>query len=111
MKDILRNTILKNYKRFSGKSFDRKKELIEEIESLNNKMSIARDKLLSDKIDDEDYRLVNLNVKKELRNSKNNLIGVEPQLKLLIPVLRKRYHLLKISHHYIKRGVLKQKDQ
>lgn len=73
MKDILRSTILKNYKRFSGKNFDRKKEIIEEIESLNNKMSIARDKLLSDKIDDEDYRLMKFECKERIEKLEEQL--------------------------------------
>ncbi|MDV3559586.1 recombinase family protein [Elizabethkingia anophelis] len=64
IKSILKKLLLDNYKKFIQNPIDKKKKIAQEIDNLNVKLSIARNKLLSETIDDEEY----LEIKKECRD-------------------------------------------
>src|SRR5690606_18869696 len=55
--------LLDNYKKFVNNPFDEKKQIAQEIDKLNARLSVARNKLLSEIIDDEEY----LEIKDECR--------------------------------------------
>ena len=63
MKKYLKKTFLDNYKTFVKNPINQKKLISDEIDQLNSKLSIARNKLLAETIDDEDY----IQIKKELK--------------------------------------------
>src|SRR5690606_15380228 len=63
IKNVLKKLLLDNYKKFVQNPFDEKKRIAQEIDRLNAKLSVARNKLLSETIDDEEY----LEIKKECR--------------------------------------------
>ena len=63
IKNILKKLLLDNYKKFVQSPMNEKKRISEEIDHLNAKLSIARNKLLSETIDDEEY----LEIKKECK--------------------------------------------
>ena len=65
--------MLDNYKKFVHNPFDEKKRIAQEIDRLNAKLSVARNKLLLETIDDEDY----LDIKKEC---KEQIESLEEQL-------------------------------
>lgn len=70
---ILNKLLLDNYKKFVQNPFDEKKRISQEIDQLNARISVARNKLLSETIDDEDY----LEIKKEC---KERIESLEEQL-------------------------------
>jgi len=63
IKNILKKLLLDNYKKFVQSPMNEKKRISEEIDRLNARLSVARNKLLSESIDDEEY----LEIKKECR--------------------------------------------
>ena len=63
IKNILKKLLLDNYRKFVQNPMNEKKKISEEIDRLNAKLSVARNKLLSETIDDEEY----LDIKKECR--------------------------------------------
>lgn len=63
VKSILKRLLLDNYKQFIQSPINEKKRIAQEIDRLNAKLSVARNKLLSETIDDEEY----LEIKKECR--------------------------------------------
>ena len=65
--------LLDNYKKFVQNPFDEKKRISQEIDQLNARLSVARNQLLSETIDDEDY----LEIKKEC---KERIESLEEQL-------------------------------
>lgn len=70
---IVKKLVLDNYKKFVQNPFDEKKRIAQEIDRLNAKLSVARNKLLLETIDDEDY----LDIKKEC---KEQIESLEEQL-------------------------------
>ncbi|MBP1165297.1 hypothetical protein JOE44_002181 [Chryseobacterium sp. PvR013] len=52
---ILQNILLTAYKKYNSKADDRRNKIISEIESYNAKIALAREKLLAEKIEDDDY--------------------------------------------------------
>lgn len=52
---ILQNILLTAYKKYNSKADDRRNKIISEIESYNAKIALAREKLLVEKIEDDDY--------------------------------------------------------
>src|SRR5690606_34673117 len=60
---IIKKLLLDNYKKFIKNPFDEKKQMAQEIDKLNARLSVARNKLLSEIIDDEEY----LEIKDECR--------------------------------------------
>ena len=60
---IVKKLLLDNYKKFVKNPFDEKKQIAKEIDKLNARLSVARNKLLSEIIDDEEY----LDIKKECK--------------------------------------------
>src|SRR5690606_21563009 len=55
IKNVLKKLLLGNYKKFVQNPFDEKKRIAQEIDKLNARLSVARNKLLSEIIDDEEY--------------------------------------------------------
>ena len=70
---IVKRLLLDNYKKFVKNPFDEKKQIVQEIDKLNARLSVARNKLLSEIIDDEEY----LEIKDEC---KTRLESLEEQL-------------------------------
>ncbi|NGM89945.1 recombinase family protein, partial [Parapusillimonas sp. SGNA-6] len=63
IKNILKKLLLDNYKKFVQSPMNEKKRISEEIDRLNARLSVARNKLLSETIDDEEY----LDIKRECK--------------------------------------------
>jgi site-specific DNA recombinase len=63
MKKYLKKIFLDNYKTFVKSPINQKKIISDEIDQLNAKLSTARNKLLAEIIDDEDY----IEIKKDLK--------------------------------------------
>lgn len=61
IKNVLKKLLLDNYKKFVQDPMSEKKRIVQEIDKLNARLSVARNKLLSETIDDEEY----LDIKKE----------------------------------------------
>ncbi|WP_268225799.1 recombinase family protein [Sinomicrobium oceani] len=61
--NILKKLLLDNYKQFVKNPMDERKRISEKIDMLNTKLSVARNKLLAETLDDEDY----LKIKKECK--------------------------------------------
>ena len=70
---IVKRLLLDNYKKFVNNPFDEKKQIAQEIDKLNARLSVARNKLLSEIIDDEEY----LEIKDEC---KTRIESLEEQL-------------------------------
>lgn len=73
IKNVLKKLLLGNYKKFVQNPFDEKKRIAQEIDKLNARLSVARNKLLSEIIDDEEY----LEIKDEC---KTRIESLEEQL-------------------------------
>lgn len=71
IKTILKKLLLDNYKKFVQNPFDEKKRIVKEIDKLNARLSVARNKLLAETIDDEEY----LDIKKECKEQIERLEG------------------------------------
>ena len=69
VKSILKKLLLDNYKKFIQNPINEKKRIVQEIDRLNARLSVARNKLLSETIDDEEY----LEIKKECREKIEHL--------------------------------------
>ncbi len=63
IKNVLKKLLLDNYKKFVQDPMNEKKRIVQEIDRLNARLSVARNKLLSETIDDEEY----LDIKKECK--------------------------------------------
>src|SRR5690606_15414076 len=63
IKKCLNKIFLDNYKAFVKNPVNQKKRISDEIDKWNTKLSVARNKLLSEIIDDEDY----IQIKKECK--------------------------------------------
>src|SRR5690606_37915905 len=70
---IVKRLLLDNYKKFVNNPFDEKKHIAQEIDKLNARLSVARNKLLSEIIADEEY----LEIKDEC---KTRIESLEEQL-------------------------------
>ena len=68
---IVKKLLLDNYKKFVKNPFDEKKQIAQDIDKLNARLSVARNKLLSEIIDDEEY----LEIKDECRKRIESLEG------------------------------------
>ena len=73
MKKILSNLILDNCKSFIINTGNKKKQISDQIDELNAKMSKARDMFLLGKIDDEDYRMIKSENKEKIDRLENEL--------------------------------------
>src|SRR5690606_25815754 len=70
IKNILKKLLLDNYKKFVQSPMNEKKRISEEIDRLNARLSVARNKLLSETIDDEEYLEMKKGVQGENRTSR-----------------------------------------
>lgn len=81
IKNILKKLLLDNYKEFTGNIGQKRKSLSKEIDLLNEKMSKARDKYLSDKLDEDDYKEVKTICKLEVEKLEDELSSVIAETK------------------------------
>lgn len=58
MEEIYKEVALDVYKKFKGATHTGRKEIVAEIESLNTKLSKARDMVFDDKLDTDDFRKI-----------------------------------------------------
>ncbi|ULT40730.1 hypothetical protein KRR40_39215 [Niabella defluvii] len=65
--------ILDAYKQVAGNANNNRKKVIDEIEAENQKLSVARDKLLREKIDDEDYLIIKRECKEKIEKLESEL--------------------------------------
>ena len=65
--------MLDNYKKFVNNPFDEKKQIAQEIDKLNAKLSVARNKLLSEIIDDKEYLEIKDECKKRIESLEEQL--------------------------------------
>ena len=85
-KRILKKMFLDNYEKYIKTPKNERKSILNEIDKLNARLSVARNKLLSEIIDDEEY----LEIKKECREKIEKLeaqFKEEPEAKVNIPKL------------------------
>lgn len=73
IKKTLSNLILDSCKSFILNTGNKKKEISDQIDELNSKMSKARDMLLLGKIDDEDYKIIKSESKEKIDWLENEL--------------------------------------
>ena len=73
IKTILKKLLLNNYKKFVQNPFEEKKRIVQEIDKLNAKLSVARNKLLSETIDDEEYFEIKNEYKKRIESLEEQL--------------------------------------
>ena len=73
IKTILKKLLLDNYKKFVQNPFEEKKRIVQEIDKLNAKLSVARNKLLSETIDDEEYFEIKNEYKKRIESLEEQL--------------------------------------
>lgn len=64
IKKILKKILIDNYQKYIQNPINEKKEIAKQIDELNKKLSTARNKLLSEIIDDQEY----LTIKKDYKN-------------------------------------------
>lgn len=64
IKKVLKRILMENYQNFVQNPVNEKKKIAQQIDALNQKLSTARNKLLSEIIEDEEY----LEIKKECKN-------------------------------------------
>ena len=69
--------MLDNYKKFVRNPFDEKKRIAQEIDRLNAKLSVARNKLLLETIDDEDYLDIKKECKEQIESLEEEITGIE----------------------------------
>lgn len=65
---IVKKLLLDNYKKFVKNPFDEKKLIAQEMDKLNARLSVARNKLLSEIIDDEEYLEIKNECKKRIES-------------------------------------------
>lgn len=73
IKKYLKKLLIENYQNFINDPLKEKKKISEEIDTLNNKLSFARNKFLSEIIDDDEY----LEIKREC---KERILRLEEEL-------------------------------
>ncbi|MGV8092262.1 MAG: hypothetical protein AB2L24_10405 [Mangrovibacterium sp.] len=69
----MKRLLLDNYKKFVKNPFDEKKQIAQEIDKLNARLSVARNKLLSEIIDDEEYLEIKDECKKRIESLEEQL--------------------------------------
>ena len=70
---IIRQVVLNAHKQIAGNVNESKKQIADELNQLNQKLSIARDKLLSEAIDDEDYQVIKSELKPKIEQLEQRL--------------------------------------
>ncbi len=75
IKEMLQELLEKNYKKFIGISFDKRKYIVEEIERLNLKLSKAREYLFAEKIDADDYKVMKIECREKIEKLEEELTG------------------------------------
>lgn len=73
MEKYLKKIFLDNYKTFIKNPIDQRKHISDEIDGLNAKLSIARNKLLSEIIDDDDYIEIKKTTKEQIEKLEEQL--------------------------------------
>src|SRR5690606_11045375 len=73
IKNILKELLLDNYRKLVQNPFDEKKRIAQEIDWLNAKLSVARNKLLSETIDDEEYLEIKSECKERIQSLEEQL--------------------------------------
>ena len=70
---IIRQVVLNAHKQIAGNINESKKQIADELNQLNQKLSIARNKLLSEAIDDEDYQVIKSELKPKIEQLEQRL--------------------------------------
>ena len=78
---VVKKLLLENYKRYVQNPYDQKASLIKEIEHLNSKLSMARNKLLSEVIDDNEYLDLKKEYKKQIESLEDELGKIGDNIK------------------------------
>lgn len=94
-KQLLKEIILFNFKHIQQNVDDRKKDLISQLQDLNNKLDNARDKYLNDLLDYDDYRLIKSDTKAKLDNLEMELQN-QKQIRKNLDITKKVETVLKI---------------
>ncbi|MEN9907993.1 MAG: hypothetical protein RLZZ540_1142 [Bacteroidota bacterium] len=83
MKKYLKKIFLDNYKTFVKNPVNQKKLISDEIDQLNSKLSIARNKLLLGTLDDEDYIEIKKDLKERIEKMEEQLSKDDSETKTL----------------------------
>ena len=83
VKKCLNKIFLDNYKSFVKNPVNQKKRISDEIDNWNTKLSVARNKLLSEIIDDEDYIQIKKECKEQIEILEEQLNKVDSTVKTI----------------------------
>ncbi len=87
VKKLVRNVFLNSYERFIKTPRLEKKTLSDEIDKLNSRLSVARNKLLAETIDDDEYIEIKKDCKEQIEKLEIQLKILPEQSKVDIPKL------------------------
>ncbi|CAD0218156.1 hypothetical protein [Chryseobacterium sp. JV274] len=100
---ILQNILLTAYKKYNNKADDRRKRIISEIETYNAKIALTREKLLAEKIEDEDYMIIKAQSKQKIEILENELharLVATRNPEKVDDRLNKAHYQLYLTYHY-----------
>lgn len=114
VKNVLKKILLDNYKKFVQDPMIEKKRVIQEIDKLNVRLSVARNKLLSEMIDDDEFLDIKKGCKERIEKSEEQLskdgsdtknFNIEKSLdKVLVTYKAYRNHIKKAK--FKQKGIL-----
>lgn len=102
VKKYLKKLLTENYKNFINDPLKEKKKISDEIDILNNKLSFARNKFLSEIIDDDEYLEIKRECKEQITKLEENINKSSvPQITNINKLLEQALETLQnIGKHY-----------
>lgn len=107
VKKYLKKLLTENYQNFISDPLKEKKKISDEIDTLNNKLSFARNKFLSEIIDDDEYLEIKRECKEQISKLEENLNKSSlPQITNIDKLLEQALETLQnIGKHYQGAGI------
>lgn len=107
VKKYLKKLLTENYENFTSDPLKEKKKISDEIDTLNNKLSFARNKFLSEIIDDDEYLEIKRECKEQISKLEENLNkSLVPQITNIDKLLEQALQTLQnIGKHYQEGGI------
>ncbi|MFN1217694.1 recombinase family protein [Chryseobacterium kwangjuense] len=87
VKKYLRKLLLENFKEFIKNPVSEKRKILSEIEAIQNRLKLARNKLLEEVIDDEEYSEIKQECKVQTDRLEKRLNAVDVRKKVDLPKL------------------------
>ncbi|MPS66520.1 recombinase family protein [Chryseobacterium sp.] len=107
IKKYLKKILTDNYKNFIDDPLKEKKKISDEIDTLNNRLSFARNKFLSEVIDDDEYLEIKKECKEQILKLEEDLNkNSVPQISNIDKLLEQALETLQnIGKHYLEGGI------